>query len=80
LGPCFPTTVGITFDKFSPEVYGSVFGIIFAAGMLGGAIAPKAIGNLAKNSSVQKSLKLLVPACILFAILAIILGKIHATS
>lgn len=80
LGPCFPTTVGITFDKFSPEVYGSVFGIIFAAGMLGGAIAPKAIGNLAKNSSVQKSLKLLVPACILFAILAIILGKIHTTS
>jgi fucose permease len=74
--PCFPTTVGITFAKFSPEIYGSVFGIIFAVGLLGAVIIPKAIGNLAKDSSVQKSLKLLIPACIALVVLALILGKL----
>ncbi len=74
--PCFPTTVGVTFAKFEPAVYGSVFGIIFAVGLLGAVIIPKAIGNLAKGSSVQKSLKLLVPACVLLIILALVLGRL----
>jgi len=74
--PCFPTTVGITFAKFRPEIYGSIFGIIFAVGLLGGVIIPKAIGNMAKGSSIQKSLKLLIPACIALIVLGIILGKV----
>jgi fucose permease len=74
--PCFPTIVGITFAKFSPEVYGSIFGIIFAVGLAGAVIVPKAIGNLAKGSSVQKSLKLLVPACVILIVLALVLGKL----
>jgi len=74
--PCFPTIVGITFAKFSPEIYGSVFGIIFAVGLLGAVIIPKAIGNLAKGSSIQKSLKLLVPICLAMIVLAIILGRL----
>ena len=74
--PCFPTTVGVTFAKFKPQIYGSVFGIIFAVGLLGAVIVPKAIGNLAKGSSVQKSLKLLIPACLALIVLAIVLGRI----
>jgi fucose permease len=74
--PCFPTIVGVTFAKFSPEVYGSIFGIIFAVGLAGAVIVPKAIGNLAKGSSVQKSLKLLVPACVILIVLALVLGKL----
>ncbi len=73
--PCFPTIVGVTYSKH-PENFGSVFGIIFAVGLLGAVIIPKAIGNLAKDSSVQKSLKLLVPACIVLVILALILGRV----
>ncbi len=72
--PCFPTTVGVTFSKFSPEIYGSIFGIIFAIGLFGAVIVPKAIGNLAKGSSVQKSLKLLIPACAFLIVLALVLG------
>ncbi|HPA48100.1 MAG TPA: MFS transporter [bacterium] len=74
--PFFPTIVGITFAKFSPQVYGSVFGIIFAGALLGGATIPKAIGNLAKGSTVQKSLKLLIPACIILVLLTIILDRL----
>jgi len=74
--PFFPTIVGITFAKFSPEVYGSVFGIIFAGALLGGATIPKAIGNLAKGSTVQKGLKLLIPACVVLVVLALVLGEL----
>ena len=74
--PCFPTTIGVTFAKFKPEIYGSIFGIIFAIGLFGAVIVPKAIGNLAKGSSVQKSLKLLIPACVLLIIMALILGRL----
>jgi fucose permease len=74
--PCFPTTVGVTFAKFEPAVYGSVFGIIFAVGLLGAVIVPKAIGNYAKGSSVKRSLKLLVPVCVALIVLALILGKL----
>ena len=73
---CFPTIVGITFNKTEANVHGSVFGIIFAIGLLGAVIIPKAIGNLAKGSSVQKSLKLLIPFCIILIVFAMVLGKL----
>lgn len=77
--PIFPTTVGVTFSKFSSDVYGSIFGIIFAVGLAGAVIVPKAMGNVAKGASIQKSLKLLLPACILLLILAIVLGQMKST-
>lgn len=74
--PFFPTIVGITFGKFRPEVYGSVFGVIFAGALLGGATVPKAIGNLARGSSVQRSMVLLAPLCVILVVLAVILGRL----
>ncbi len=73
-GLSFPTTLGVTFAKFPEEVRGTVFGTIFAVGLLGSVIMPKAIGNLAKGSSVQKSLRLLLPLCVFQVVLAIVLG------
>lgn len=75
--PFFPTIVGITFAKFPLDIRGSLFGIIFAGALLGGAIVPKAIGNLAKGSSVQKSMMLLVPLCVILAVLAVVLGRLE---
>ncbi len=68
--PAFPTTVGVTFAKFGGGS-GSLFGIIFAVGLAGAVIVPKAIGNMAKGASVQKALKLLLPACAILILLAI---------
>jgi len=48
--------------------------LIFAIGLLGAVLIPKAIGNMAKGSTVQKSLKLLVPLCGILVVLAIVLG------
>jgi fucose permease len=74
--PFFPTIVGITFARFSPDVRGSVFGIIFAGALLGGATVPKAIGNLARGSSVQRSMVLLVPLIVALIILTIAIGYV----
>jgi len=72
--PIFPTIVGVTFAKFDQSLYGSIFGIIFAVGLLGATFVPKFIGNLSVGQTVQQSLPLAaVMAGILF-VLAIIMG------
>ncbi len=76
LAPIFPTMAGVTLSRFPTSVHGSIIGIIFATGFLGASIAPRAIGTLAKGSSVQNSLKLLFPLCVLLIILAFVLARV----
>jgi fucose permease len=54
--PIFPTIVGVTFAKFEPSLYGSIFGIIFAVGLLGGTFVPQIVGSLSVGATVQQSL------------------------
>jgi fucose permease len=78
--PIFPTIVGITFAKFEPSLYGSIFGIIFAIGLLGGTIVPRIIGGLSVGATVQESLVIVaVMAGILFVI-ALFMGKVGKPS
>lgn len=77
--PIFPTLVGITFSKFDPSLYGSILGVMFSIGLLGGTIIPKFVGNLSVGSTVQQSL--LIPA-IMAAILLIVslfVGRVGKT-
>lgn len=75
--PIFPTIVGVTFAKFDPSLYGSIFGIIFAVGLLGATFVPKFIGNLSSGAAtVQQSLPIVaVMAGILF-IISLLIGRI----
>ncbi len=74
--PIFPTIVGVTFSKFDPSLYGSIFGIIFAVGLLGGTFVPKFIGNLSVGSTVQQSLPIAaIMAGILF-IISLFIGRV----
>ncbi len=67
--PIFPTIVGVTFAKFEPGLYGSIFGIIFAIGLLGATLVPKIIGSLSVGATVQQSLLIvLAMAAALFVI------------
>jgi len=78
--PIFPTIVGITFAKFDSGLYGSIFGIIFAVGLLGGTFVPKFIGNLSVGSTVQQSLPIAaVMAGILFLI-SLFMGRVAKSS
>jgi len=77
-GPAFPTVIGVMFNNTDPSVQGSGFGIIFAVGLAGAVIIPKAIGNLAKGSTLQKGMRLLLLPAIGLIILAIIMGIVAA--
>ncbi len=68
----FPTIVAIAYNRHADN-FSTVFGIIFAVGLLGAVIVPKTIGNLARGMTVQKSLRLLLPICAVLVILALIL-------
>lgn len=58
--PIFPTIVGVTFSKFEPSLYGSIFGIIFAIGLLGGTFVPQIVGNLSQGATIQQSLQIVL--------------------
>jgi predicted MFS family arabinose efflux permease len=67
--PIFPTIVGVTFAKFEPRLYGSIFGIMFSVGLLGATFVPKIIGNLSAGATVQQSLLIvLAMAAALFVV------------
>jgi fucose permease len=72
--PIFPTIVGVTFAKFDSSQYGSIFGIIFAIGLLGGTFVPKWIGNLSATGTVQDGLKVAAVMAVLLIVVALALG------
>jgi fucose permease len=74
--PIFPTIVGVTFSKFDSSLYGTIFGIIFALGLLGGTFVPKFIGNLSVGSTVQKSLLIALIIAGLLLIISFFIGRI----
>jgi fucose permease len=74
--PMFPTIVGLTFNKFTPNQFGSVFGDIFAIGLIGGTLIPAWIGSLSQGKSIKQSLNIAVAASVLLAVFGIVLGKL----
>jgi len=78
--PIFPTIVGVTFAKFEPRLYGSIFGIIFSVGLLGATFVPKIIGNLSAGATVQQSLLIvLAMAAALFVVSLFLKGGAKAS-
>ncbi len=74
--PVFPTIVGVTFAKFDSSFYGSIFGIIFAIGLLGGTFVPKFIGNLSVGSSIQQSLPIAAGMAGILLVVSLFIGRI----
>jgi fucose permease len=74
--PIFPTIVGVTFGKFDPSMYGSIFGIIFSFGLLGGTFVPKIVGDMSVGSTVQHSLLIPLIMAILLFIIALFIGRV----
>ena len=74
--PIFPTVVGVTFAKFDSSQYGSIFGIIFAVGLLGATFVPKWIGNLSAGGTVQGGLKVAAAMALLLVLVAPTLGAV----
>jgi fucose permease len=75
LAPIFPTIVGVTFSRYEPGLYGSIFGIMFAIGLLGPTTVPKIIGSLSVGGSIQKSLPIAAVMALVLCALAVLMGK-----
>lgn len=76
--PIFPTIIGVTFAKSEPSLYGSIFGIMFSVGLLGGTFVPKIVGNLSAGASVQQSLMIvfgMAVALVVMSVLLMVTGK-----
>lgn len=73
--PIFPTIVGVTFAKFEPTFYGSIFGIIFAVGLLGGTFVPQIVGSLSVGATVQQSLLIVFAMAAALFVIALFLGS-----
>ena len=78
--PIFPTIVGVTFAKFEPRLYGSIFGIIFAVGLLGGTFVPQFIGSLSAGATVQQSLLIVVAMAALLFVVSMFLKSGSSTA
>jgi len=75
--PIFPTIVGVTFSKYEPKYYGSIFGIIFAVGLFGGGLVQNLIGSMA-GTSVQSAFIILTIAAAVLLIIGLLMGKAKA--
>jgi len=73
--PIFPIIVGVTFGRFEASLYGSIFGIIFSIGLLGGTFLPQYVGYLAKDKTIQQSLWIAVVMAGLLFVIALVMGK-----
>jgi fucose permease len=71
--PIFPTIVGVTFAKFEPRLYGSIFGIIFAVGLLGGTFVPQIVGSFSVGASVQQSLLIVLAMAVALFVISLFL-------
>lgn len=74
--PIFPTIIGVTFAKFEPGLYGSIFGIIFSIGLLGGTFIPNIIGNLSEGATVQQSLMIAGIMAVILVVVSLFIGRV----
>ncbi|HUV14145.1 MAG TPA: MFS transporter [Acidobacteriota bacterium] len=72
--PMFPTTIGVAFQHFEEAQRGTLFGLIFAIGLIGASTIPAWIGSLAKGKSVASGLNILRVTAIALAVIAALLG------
>ncbi len=75
--PVFPTVLGVTFSKYEPQYYGSIFGIIFAVGLFGGGLLQTLIGSMA-GTSVQSAFIILAITAVVMLVIGLVMGKAKA--
>ena len=72
--PIFPTIIGVTFAKFAPRLYGSIFGIMFSVGLLGATFVPKIVGNLSAGGTVRQGLEIVLGIAVALFVISLFLG------
>jgi fucose permease len=75
--PIFPTAAGIASTYF-PKIFGTIFGVLMAAGFTGSMVLPAAIGFVARNAPVRTGIWLIAgSAFLLFLVQGIFVRQEH---
>ena len=75
-GPIFPTLVGVAFgktDAINAGTAGTVFGLVFAIGLLGGTIVPAQIGKYTAKKSIRDGLKIALGVAVCLVVVSLVL-------
>jgi fucose permease len=77
--PVYPTTLAIAADRYERQA-GTIFGLLFAMGLIGGMIFPWAIGQVSQRlQNVRAGMLVPVIGAVAISIVAIILNRRRAT-
>jgi MFS transporter, FHS family, glucose/mannose:H+ symporter len=71
----YPTTLAIAADRYQ-RLAGTIFGLLFAIGLIGGMIFPWAVGHLSEHFGVRPAMLLPLLGAVMITILATAIGRI----
>ena len=72
--PIFPTVVGLTLSRTEPALRGSVFGVIFAIGLIGAIFVPAWMGAISAGKDIKASMKVAAGTAVVLVVIALIMG------
>ncbi len=72
--PIFPTVVGLTLSRTEPALRGSVFGVIFAIGLIGAIFVPAWMGAISAGKDIKASMKVAGGTAVVLVVIALIMG------
>lgn len=75
----YPTTLAIAADRYQ-RLAGTIFGLLFAAGLIGGMLFPFAIGHLSEHFGVRSAMLLPMLGAVVITILAAVISRLSARS
>lgn len=70
----YPTTLAVAADRYERSA-GTIFGLLFAVGLLGGMIFPWALGHISHAAGVRAGMVLPLIGAVMITILALVISK-----
>jgi fucose permease len=70
----YPTTLAVAADRYERNA-GTIFGLLFAVGLLGGMIFPWALGHISHAAGVRAGMVLPLIGAVMITILALVIAK-----
>src|SRR6266550_3948951 len=73
----YPTTLAIAADRYQ-RLAGTIFGLLFAVGLIGGMLFPFAIGHLSEHFGVRSAMLLPLLGAVAITILAMVINRMSS--
>ena len=75
----YPTTLAIAADRYQ-RLAGTIFGLLFATGLVGGMLFPFAVGHLSEHFGIRAAMLLPLLGAVAIIVLATVIARRSATT